>query len=220
MNVVPSSGTTPLGIAALLGNVTMMRILLDSGKFNNDSYQTPQEDYYDRHERKQRVHSESSTSPASCDSESRQNNSGDTKTNLGYFIVVHDDKTSDNEFPFRPMDVNQNENIPLTPEGMDGLEWDAEVNDRDSDGTHEEEDTWSCQYRWYAYILDKTCCTLVDQSNTCDINLQDLDGRCAIHYAADQGHYEAILFLINSGTSVLCYVCVVCLFYKKCNFLM
>ena len=91
-----------------------------------------------------------------------------------------------------------------TPEGMDNLEWDLEVKDEEFGG--DEEDLWSNQYRWYAKILANTYCSVMESPNICDVNLQDSIGRCAIHYASEYGHANAVKLLINAGIIIFNWV--------------
>ena len=143
------------------------------------------------------------------------------KQNLGYFIVVHKDRSGRNsvedENVHRTIDENWNQGLSenagvqsnentacalndvRTPDGMDGLEWDVEVEDkaRNSDG-EEEEDSWASLYRWYADILDRTS-SLLQLPHKCDVNHQDVYGRCAVHYAAEQGHVDALCLLTAAG---------------------
>lgn len=173
MNVISTSGRTPLGIAATLGDVRIIQLLLGTGN-------------------------ESDKSSTSGNKNGQEEPIDDNQTNLGYFIMVHDDVTSvDAITQCEVMDMNLNE--AETPEGMEGLEWDVEMTEGENE---DEEDVWSNQYRWYANILSKTHCIVVDVPNCCDVNQQDMSGRCAIHYAADQGHYDAVKCLINSGRSI------------------
>jgi ankyrin repeat protein len=153
------------------------------------------------------------------------------KQNLGYFIVVHKDKSvlhspisMENENLKQAVDENWNQgmtecasscagvqnnettacalNDDRTPDGMDGLEWDVEVEDngRGSEG-EEEEDSWASLYRWYADILDRTS-SLLQLPHRCDVNHQDVYGRCAVHYAAEQGHVDALHLLTAAGNQV------------------
>ncbi|RZF36655.1 hypothetical protein LSTR_LSTR013657 [Laodelphax striatellus] len=83
--------------------------------------------------------------------------SSSDKNNCGYFVVYHEDACEQDE--------NENCNLEgRTPEGMDQLEWD--VRDGEEGGEEKEADVWSCQYRWYADILDKTRCEEEEQ-RTC-----------------------------------------------------
>jgi hypothetical protein len=152
------------------------------------------------------------------------------KQNLGYFIVVHKDTSAlhspnnEDENLRHTVDENRNQdmiecasshagmqsneisacalNDGRTPDGMDRLEWDVEVEDKgkSSEG-EEEEDSWASLYRWYADILDRTS-SLLQLPQRCDVNHQDVYGRCAVHYAAEQGHMDALHLLTEAGSQV------------------
>jgi hypothetical protein len=158
-------------------------------------------------------------------------NPSNQKQNLGYFIVVHKDRSvlhspdsMEDENLRQKLDENWNQgmnecasscavmqsnetsacalNDCQTPDGMDGLEWDVEVEDKgQSCEGQEEEDSWASLYRWYADILDRTS-SLLQLPYRCDVNHQDVYGRCAVHYAAEQGHVDALRMLIEAGNEV------------------
>lgn len=54
-------------------------------------------------------------------------------------------------------------------------------------------------FRWYAKILANTYQIPQETNYICDVNLQDSVGRCAIHYAAEYGHINAVKLLLNAG---------------------
>jgi hypothetical protein len=153
------------------------------------------------------------------------------RQNLGYFIVVHKDRSAlhspdgtEDENLRQAVDENWNQgrnecasscagvqnnetsacavNDDRTPDGMDGLEWDVEVEDKErSNEGEEEEDSWASLYRWYADILERTS-SLLQLPHHCDVNHQDVYGRCAVHYAAEQGHVDALHLLTAAGNQV------------------
>lgn len=110
--------------------------------------------------------------------------------NVGYFVVKKD---LDN--------VDSGETIEIgdgpTPEGMEGLEWDVEIKDTDDTST----DSYSCLYRWYADILNRTS-DLLKTPLHCDINQIDRYGRTALHYASDRGHCSIVQLLLSAGCNV------------------
>lgn len=157
-------------------------------------------------------------------------NPSSQKQNLGYFIVVHKDGSvqhspscMEGEDLRQAVDENWNQgmnecasscagvqnnetsacalNDDRTPDGMDGLEWDVEVEDKGKGSEGEEEDSWASLYRWYADILDRTS-SLLQLPHRCDVNHQDVYGRCAVHYAAEQGHVDALHLLTTAGKQV------------------
>ncbi|KAL1124065.1 hypothetical protein AAG570_001835 [Ranatra chinensis] len=127
-----------------------------------------------------------------------EKSAGAKEGNNGYYVIVHDDQETTPGHS-----TNRNASESTTPEDMDNLEWDLEVRENSEPvSTSEEEDVWSNQYRWYAKILANTYCSVVEMPNICDVNLQDSIGRCAIHYAAEYGHVNAVKLLINAGAKV------------------
>ncbi|XP_046990026.1 serine/threonine-protein phosphatase 6 regulatory ankyrin repeat subunit A-like isoform X1 [Schistocerca americana] len=88
-----------------------------------------------------------------------------------------------------------------TPEGMDALEWDPEMSATAPGPPDKDEEHWSRLYMWYAGILDRTS-TMYDIPHSCDVNHQDYYSRCALHYAAEQGHEDAVLLLTAAGCRV------------------
>ncbi|XP_063233908.1 ankyrin-3-like [Bacillus rossius redtenbacheri] len=126
------------------------------------------------------------------------------KRNLGYFVVIYNDGGA-NGAVSPCSDPNRNRvvesgapafNDVRTPDGMERLEWDEEL--REPRGAAAEEDPWTSHYRWYADILDKTG-SLLQLPQLCDVNQADGYGRCALHYAAEQGHLEALRLLWAAG---------------------
>lgn len=177
MNInVFTSGRTPLGIAAHQGNIPMLELLLNCGKYKN--VETPLKNNSNKNEKRD----------VGITVRKRKAVEG----NNGYFEVIHDEKNEESE-----SDINQNVSIDEveTPDGMDNLEWDIELNDDDS----VYEDDWSNQYRWYAKILANSCLVSSDLPHNCDVNLQDSVGRTALHYAAESGHINAVKVLLNAG---------------------
>ncbi|XP_046675806.1 ankyrin-1-like [Homalodisca vitripennis] len=177
VNYIPSCGRSPLSTAAALGNIYLIQVLLNADKLNAEF----DDDKENRNDHLQYY-------------DNRLSNNR-RKQNLGYYIFVHDEVVG-------AEDLNRNESLDAeTPEGMEGLEWDTEV---EVEGVCEEEtdDVWSCQYRWYADILDRTGGLVVDTKQECDINLQDCTGRCAVHYAVENSQLEALQCLIAAGCKV------------------
>lgn len=174
-----TSGRTPLAIAAHQGNVAMLELLLNCGHFKQN-IEKPAKKKSNKNETRNTDHTAIKKRKA-------------IEGNNGYYEVIYDDKSDDSE-----SDVNRNVSLDdaETPEGMDSLEWDVELEGEDSS---DYEDAWSDQYRWYAKILANTCYVPSDLPYSCDVNLQDSVGRCAIHYAAECGHVNAVKVLINAG---------------------
>ncbi|KAI5737096.1 hypothetical protein M8J76_009979 [Diaphorina citri] len=206
VNMPSLSGKTPLSLAATNGDIKILKALT---QYTNNAKQF--------HKNKTK-HKKAST----CASK--------TSSNLGYYIVVHEDDDTD-DVVTSPTDLSNllsSGSETQTPDDMDKLEWDCEVKEKldmcgkgtDSAETEEnahacdtessyckEEEVWSSQYKWYAQILDKTCSAMMDnlfktQKHVCDLDHQDTNGLTALHYATDLGHIEVVKFLINAGCRV------------------
>lgn len=187
-----------------MGYIPMLELLLSV----NDGSSNKHEDLEGLRRHERRLNDSDNRNDSNENSAQRNESNDDNKRNLGYFVMVHDEETgvsmtseiNDESGGF--IDENENESLCMddaqTPDGMEDLEWDVEVKDVENDAG-DEEDLWACQYRWYAHILDKTCCILVETPRKCDINLQDMQGRSAVHYAAKQGHLDALKLLTKAG---------------------
>ncbi|KAF5306417.1 hypothetical protein FQA39_LY08926 [Lamprigera yunnana] len=102
--------------------------------------------------------------------------------NIGYFVVCKD--MDDGDLGEGP-----------TPEGMEALEWDMEVNENLDDN--------SCStppegriYKWYADILNRSAVVLESPEN--DIARFDRNGLNALHYAVIEGNYNIVEYLIDN----------------------
>ncbi|KAG8232645.1 hypothetical protein J437_LFUL012605, partial [Ladona fulva] len=152
------------------------------------------------------------------------------RQNMGYFVYVHDSVvcSGTNKSIVEDVGHTERQNVedencncrrtvgtpedPRTPDGMDGLEWDSEVVEGECAGEgnppDREELEWASLYRWYADILDRTGPVLnpssvsVHRQLKCDADCQDMYGRSAIHYAAEQGQIEALKMLLSAGCRV------------------
>lgn len=87
-----------------------------------------------------------------------------------------------------------------TPDGMDGLEWDMEVEGNDVSLVGD--DPCSALYIWYAGILSQTSSLLEEKPPPKDIDREDQFGCRALHYAAVEGHIDAVRLLINAGNFI------------------
>nr|CAD7572906.1 unnamed protein product [Timema californicum] len=255
MNMICSSGRTPLGVAAQMGNTTILKILLSTICVPQPLAEAVSEGFNQLHRHKHKTkkrkehvqgsikrHSESvnrNKDTASkknvlkttlsgvsnqeshfeenkkVEMDSSLNNTegsgcSNAKQNSGYFIIVHKETGCPDETARRQaLDghfcdglKHNTENVACalndirTPDGMDRLEWDVEVEEKSDADV--EEDSWMALYRWYADILDKTG-SLLQLPQPCDVNHQDAYGRCAVHYAAEHGHLEALEMLKAAG---------------------
>lgn len=186
-------GKSPLSTAATLGNLSIMKLLLNAHKINQP---ISPEDVYTNQQG-----AESQSGADFNSDEKNQNNCGtnctsfEQKKNQGYYVFVHNEDPSSHE---GSRVVNQNEPIDIeSPEDMDDLEWFLEV-----EGVEDpvSDDVWSLQYRWYANILDKTGGLFDEEVRGCDVNLPDSSGYCAVHYAVESSQLEALQCLISAGT--------------------
>jgi len=191
-----TSGRTPLAIAAYLGSIPLLELLLNSGQFGASSDATENNDQ--------------SSSPKLRKSKHKKRKQANPSNN-GYFVFIHNEDVEMGTGTKVPKpdestsSLSKNNNVPSTeevstPEGMEKLEWDLEVEDEAT--WFDDEDVWSKQYKWYAKILANTRLSVEESSRQCDVNLQDSVGRCAIHYAAEYGHNNAVKILINAGCKV------------------
>ncbi|XP_049822679.1 putative ankyrin repeat protein RF_0381 isoform X2 [Aethina tumida] len=102
------------------------------------------------------------------------------RSNVGYFVVCRDIEEA--EFGDGP-----------TPDGMEALEWDMEVNSAEEESA---EDGEVNLYRWYANILNRT--SIILESPEYDIGRLDRHGQSVLHYAINSGNIEMVEFLINT----------------------
>lgn len=185
MNKICSNGRTALGVTAELGNVQILQLLLQS--------------------------LETETALASTS----------TRSNLGYFVVVHSeseealsertdelytgvdfDDFNDALIQRIPGLVDRGsflDNPVGTPDGMDNLEWDVEINEDDEEFLERDKDPWAALYHWYANILSQTSALLMHQPPPDTLDSPDEFGLTALHYASSEGHIQAIHMLIQSG---------------------
>lgn len=74
------------------------------------------------------------------------------------------------------------------------------------------EDSWVSLYRWYASILERTGHAMLMISppsspgratalEKVDVNCRDYYCRTAVHYAAEQGHDDILISLLDAGKS-------------------
>lgn len=115
--------------------------------------------------------------------------------NIGYFVVCRD--VEENEFGDGP-----------TPDGMEALEWDMEVNETQgnldgflyitveyflADDNCEDQDLNI--YKWYANILNRTSILL--ESPERDFARLDRHGYSVLHYAINSGNIDIVDYLIT-----------------------
>ncbi|KAG5892950.1 hypothetical protein JTB14_015001 [Gonioctena quinquepunctata] len=103
--------------------------------------------------------------------------------NIGYFVVCRD--VEENEFGDGP-----------TPDGMEALEWDMEVNETQfpADDSSIEAEV-NNMYKWYANILNRTSVML--ESPERDISRLDQHGQSILHYAVNSGSIDMVEYIMS-----------------------
>lgn len=112
--------------------------------------------------------------------------------NIGYFVVCKD--LDEPEFGDGP-----------TPDGMEALEWDMEINEDDDIDNDMALQPESNLYKWYAKILTET--SVILKSPEYDISGLDRHGQNILHYAVRQGSLEMIEYLLNVFTQININIC-------------
>ncbi|CAH1183646.1 unnamed protein product [Phaedon cochleariae] len=111
--------------------------------------------------------------------------------NIGYFVVCRD--AEENEFGDGP-----------TPDGMEALEWDMEVNESSFPAEETCLDDGDLNlYKWYANILNRT--SLVLESPERDLGRLDRHGQSVLHYAVNSGSVEmveCVVAALGDGSAV------------------
>ncbi|EFA03060.1 ankyrin-1 [Tribolium castaneum] len=105
--------------------------------------------------------------------------------NIGYFVVRKDVEEPD--FGEGP-----------TPEGMEALEWDMEVNTETTEV--EKEPPEMNIYQWYANILNQSSLVLKSPDN--DIARLDSHGKNVLHYAVRSGNMELVKYLVETFNEI------------------
>lgn len=155
---------TPLGIAAFRGNLKAVKSLLSS-EYSCSIQQEVNENFA------------LSQRPSTLDFNTEKAKS----ENNGYFVI------------YRDVEENELEEGP-TPEGMEALEWDMEVND--SDGKCNVPTPPDAQiYKYYADVLNRTAISTLPSPEN-DIARLDYHGMNALHHAIQQDHYDIVEYLL------------------------
>lgn len=174
MNKICADGITPLVAAVQSGDIVILKILAESTRTATDN-------------------------PGIVDNVADSSRSmyltlDVTKEakykNIGYFVVCKD--LDEPEFGDGP-----------TPDGMEALEWDMEVNEDSNDDISSQPE--SNLYKWYAKILTETSIML--KSPEYDMGGLDRHGQNILHYAVRQGNLEMIEYLLNTFTQINVNVC-------------
>ncbi|KAK9744715.1 Ankyrin repeats (3 copies) [Popillia japonica] len=173
VNKTCSAGVTPLIAAVQSGNILILKILAESTKLPADNADV------------NNAHSSNRSMFLTLDVTKEAK-----YKNIGYFVVCKD--LDEPEFGDGP-----------TPDGMEALEWDMEVNDDPGDEIPSQPE--SNLYKWYAKILTDTSILL--KSPEYDIGGLDRSGRNILHYAVRQGNLEMVEYLLNTFTQINVNVC-------------
>ncbi|KRT84268.1 Ankyrin repeat-containing protein, partial [Oryctes borbonicus] len=168
VNKICSGGITPLVAAVQSGNILILKILAESTKQPADNADV------------NNAHSSNRSLYLTLDV------TKETKyKNIGYFVVCKD--LDEPEFGDGP-----------TPDGMEALEWDMEINDDCTEEISSQPE--SNLYKWYAKILTETSIML--KSPEYDMGGLDRHGQNILHYAVRQGNLEMVEYLLNTFTQI------------------
>ncbi|XP_050675784.1 ankyrin-3-like isoform X2 [Leptidea sinapis] len=198
-NKVTNHGKTCLGEAARLGNVIIVKNLIDAitepeaGSESNVSKKRTVKP----HKRKYRGcgHQEESVSKCKSRTERTFSESHKNEKNQGYFVLINSDGSSSDESRLRSPTCTSLESTPVD------LEWDEDFSNVAPPTV--EDESWCSMYMWYAAILENTGAAIEAASKfTNGINQQDAFMRTALHYAAEQGHTDVVNLLINAGSKL------------------
>lgn len=92
-----------------------------------------------------------------------------------------------------------------TPEGMEGLQWEDEIAQRQQSQKAKEDvfdDEWSVLYRYYASVIEKTGEMLANTVNAREPHCLDAFQHAPIHYAATVGSYECVELLLKHNAPI------------------
>ncbi|KAM3964727.1 uncharacterized protein ACR2FA_001117 [Aphomia sociella] len=217
-NKTASHGKTCLGEAANVGNVSIVKMLIDASK-TNPTIKThnamPRKRHTKSHKRKLRHDSQHDETVVKCKNISERSykdyymghcsigaiqESSNSDKNQGYFVFIHSEGSSSDESKMSSLKSPVSPST-LTPSPQADLEWDEEIGNVAP--TTSEDETWSSMYKWYAAILECTGAAIAAASVlTNGIDQQDTFMRTALHYAAEQGHVGAAKLLVDAGCKV------------------
>uniref|UniRef100_T1H8H4 Uncharacterized protein n=1 Tax=Rhodnius prolixus TaxID=13249 RepID=T1H8H4_RHOPR len=178
-----TSGKTPLSIAATQGNVSMLELLINSGQFTKLN-------------KKQTAMNETTN-------KSKVRRKRDKSSNNGYYVIIHEEADSSKPSPTSESDVNKNTALSIdevsTPEGMDSLEWDMEVEGTEENSQiSETEEIWSNQYRYIKCSKFRKKVEL----KCCKADIGDIDSVAPLHLACSRGHTAVVQTLLDTGALV------------------
>ncbi|XP_055375684.1 ankyrin-1 [Condylostylus longicornis] len=102
--------------------------------------------------------------------------------------------------PKKPRTANLEFDIERTPDGMDGLQWDDEMQGVSNYATADDE--WSRLYMYYARMFEQTGELLANTVKLKDPHCLDAYHQAPIHYAAVLDHVECLNILLENGSPV------------------
>ncbi|XP_026757186.2 ankyrin-3 [Galleria mellonella] len=218
-NKTASHGKTCLGEAANVGNVSIVRLLIDATKTNSPTKIPHSGSLRKMHtksqKRKLRLDGQHDETVVKCKNINERSfkeycmghcnigaiqESSNMEKNQGYFVFIHSEGSTSDESKMSSLKSPLSPTT-LTPSPQADLEWDEEIGSVAP--TTSEDETWSSMYKWYAAILECTGAAIAAASVvTNGIDQQDTFMRTALHYAAEQGHVEAVKLLLDAGCKV------------------
>ncbi|XP_045510929.1 ankyrin repeat domain-containing protein 50-like [Colias croceus] len=217
-NKITSQGKTCLGEASSLGNITIVKLLLETCKSEGtsqiSSYGVAKKKHCVKsHKRKYKGTGQHDDSVSKCKNRShrvnvdfqnekdtlKSNSSTRTDKNQGYFVFINSDGSSSDESRFSNVISPKSPSLATTP--LAELEWDEDIGSVAP--TTSEDETWSSMYKWYAAILEKSGAAIAAATMVSNgINQQDAFMRTALHYAAEQGHTDIVKLLLDAGSKL------------------
>nr|XP_026487633.1 ankyrin-3-like [Vanessa tameamea] len=215
-NKVTSHGKTCLGEAAYIGNMRIVKILIDAWKSTcvpNKSEIHSKKKNYNLHKRKLHSVGHQDATNVKCKNVNDKTLKGETSNenmsslqeshqsehNQGYFVFIHNESSSSDEGkkPTKSPVSPTASVLTLQPE----LEWDEEI--VNVAPTTSEDETWSSMYKWYADILESTGSAIASATVVSNgIDQHDAFMRTALHYAAEQGYGGIIKLILEAGGKI------------------
>ncbi|XP_041976210.1 ankyrin-3-like [Aricia agestis] len=203
-NKVTSHGKTCLGEAVNIGNLSVVKLLVDTKPpppfSKKRSTKSQKRKFRHNSHNEDTVIKYKNLSDRSLRNYQLDKDSNSNDRNQGYYVVIHSEGSSSDESRLNSLKSPTSPiSLPSTP--LADLEWDEEIGNIAP--TTKEDETWSSMYRWYASILESTGAAIASASNvTYGVDQQDAFMRTALHYAAEQGHTGIVKILIDSGCKI------------------
>lgn len=216
-NKTVRQGKTCLGEAANMGNINILKVLLNASQTSSTSKVSSlnvtrkRQIKCQKRKLKHQIYQEETVikcknlndrpyknyNLGQYDTVGIKDNNAKMDKNQGYFVFIHNEGSSSDESKSGGLKSPLSSSS-LTPSPQDELEWDEEIGAVAPTTT--EDETWSSMYKWYAAILESTGSAIASASVVSNgIDHQDAFMRTALHYASEQGHLLAIRILIESG---------------------